>query len=192
MLPNAGGRKIFIHLNELPGRRASAVGTLITFEIGLDANRRSCAVRAQWVASPAVRRARQERRETAQSRSGWGLFSLWLAAAWTLVFIGLTVYGRYPWKFVAAWFAVNLVTFVLYANDKTSAERGRWRTPESNLHLVALLGGWPAAALAQQAFRHKTSKESFRLIFWCSVIANVCLMLWLTTQHASMTIAMFS
>ena len=45
----------------------------------------------------------------------------------------------------------------------------QWRTPESTLHLLELLGGWPGGLVAQQVFRHKTRKFSYQLTFWCIV-----------------------
>ena len=36
-----------------------------------------------------------------------------------------------------------------------------------------LLGGWPAAWLAQQVLRHKTIKRSFQAMFWLTVLVNV-------------------
>ena len=59
--------------------------------------------------------------------------------------------------------AFSIVAFFVYRSDKRSAEAGEWRTPESTLHFLALMGGWPGAFLAQRIFRHKTSKQSFQL-----------------------------
>lgn len=156
VLPNAGGRKIFIHLNEFPQRRTPAVGSLITFEIGLDVARRSCAVRAQFVVAPGHSRARVQLQEARTARAG---VSLWLGALWAVAVVTFTLFGHYPWKLLLAWVVINVLTFALYAMDKTAAENGNWRTPEARLHLFALAGGWPAAAFAQRAFRHKTTKE---------------------------------
>jgi uncharacterized membrane protein YsdA (DUF1294 family)/cold shock CspA family protein len=191
VLPNAGGRKIFVHLNEFPNRRAPQVGALITFEIGVDANRRSCAVRASFVASPEARRAREQTREEAVARASWGAVSVWLGALWTVAVVGLTISGAYPWKLLVAWFAVNGMTFALYAADKRAAEQDRRRTSEARLHVYALAGGWPAAALAQQWLRHKTSKISFRTTFWFSVLANVGFMLWLASRHGATFVEVF-
>ena len=180
VLPNAGGRKIFVHLNEFSNRsKRPQVGTLITFEIGLDASRRSCAVNAEMVELRREIKAAQQLREAREGRS---TLSIWLAALWTLVVFALAIASRYPWKVVAAWTAINAVTFVFYAADKAAAKRGGWRTPEAHLHLLALVGGWPAAAYAQRFFRHKTSKETFRATYWLTVIANIGGMLWLTTS----------
>ena len=52
---------------------------------------------------------------------------------------------------------------MLSINQK--AQLGAWRTQESTLHMLALTGGWPGAALAQQIFRHKSSKKTFRRVF---------------------------
>jgi uncharacterized membrane protein YsdA (DUF1294 family)/cold shock CspA family protein len=66
----------------------------------------------------------------------------------------------------------SLLALALYLHDKRRAQRGGWRTPESRLHLVELLGGWPGALIAQQWLRHKTRKWSFQLVFWLIVIAH--------------------
>lgn len=75
---------------------------------------------------------------------------------------------------IAAWYTVaSVITFFIYAIDKSAARRGAWRTPERTPHLLALAGGWPGALLAQQLLRHKTAKLSFRVTFWTTVILNV-------------------
>ena len=45
---------------------------------------------------------------------------------------------------------------------------------------LGFVGGWPGAIVAQQLFRHKTAKRSFRIRFWLSVAANITLFAWLT------------
>ena len=46
VLPNAAGRKIFVHFNAFASReRLPVVGDLLSFEVGLDANKRSCAAK---------------------------------------------------------------------------------------------------------------------------------------------------
>lgn len=65
--------------------------------------------------------------------------------------------------------AMSLITFVVYGIDKQRAGTARRRIPEQTLHLLALLGGWPGAWLAQRQFRHKTKKTSFQIVFWFMV-----------------------
>ncbi len=78
---------------------------------------------------------------------------------------------------------LSLVTYAVYALDKTAAGQGRRRVPERTLHLLALLGGWPGALLAQQRLRHKTSKTRFLLLFWLTVGINICTFILLASLH---------
>lgn len=76
--------------------------------------------------------------------------------------------------FLAAFYLViSLITFIVYAIDKPASKKSTQRTPEKTLHLLALVGGWPGAMLAQKFLRHKTQKQSFRAVFWVTVVLNV-------------------
>ncbi|MGV8333982.1 DUF1294 domain-containing protein, partial [Pseudomonas aeruginosa] len=70
--------------------------------------------------------------------------------------------GQALWPLLAYPLA-SLLAFALYWQDKRSAARGDWRTPEVRLHLFELLGGWPGALFAQQVFRHKVLLHQ---LFW--------------------------
>ena len=73
-------------------------------------------------------------------------------------------------RFVFGYLAIiSGLTFWLYWHDKRRAKNDGWRTPESTLHLAEVLGGWPAAFLAQRTFRHKISKTSYQIAFWAIV-----------------------
>ncbi|WPJ95307.1 DUF1294 domain-containing protein [Coraliomargarita algicola] len=91
------------------------------------------------------------------------------------------------WQFILGyWLFISVTTFVSYWQDKRRAQKGLWRIPEKSLHSFELLGGWPAAYLAQQLFRHKTSKRSFRIAFWCIVGFYQFLALeWITDWRVS-------
>lgn len=69
--------------------------------------------------------------------------------------------------------AASLILFLLYARDKYSAIHGNWRVPESTLHLIEAMGGWPGAYVAQQMMRHKTVKSSYQVVFWLIVAIHV-------------------
>ena len=85
--------------------------------------------------------------------------------------------------FALAWYAVlSVASIIAYGVDKRAAVRHRWRIPESTLHLLALLGGWPGALAGQLAFRHKTRKRSFRAVFWLTVVANCAATAWLLSR----------
>ncbi len=84
--------------------------------------------------------------------------------------------------------AASLLSFALYARDKQAAMRGKWRVPEANLHLPALLGGWPGAMVAQQAWRHKSKKREFRTLFWTTVAINCAATAWLMTPRGILVV----
>lgn len=65
---------------------------------------------------------------------------------------------------LAGYGVVSLITMIIYMLDKRASIRNRRRVPESTLHLLALLGGFPGALLAQQVFRHKRRKFWFMAV----------------------------
>lgn len=82
-------------------------------------------------------------------------------------------------KIILFYIGISIITIIVYAHDKSKARRGLWRTKESTLHLLALLGGWPGAAIAQQVLRHKSQKRAFRNRYWLTVIMNSSTLGWL-------------
>lgn len=76
-------------------------------------------------------------------------------------------------KFILIWYGlVNLSAAVAVVHDKAAAIGQRRRTPERTLHVLALLGGWPASWLAQRMAHHKTRKVGFQVIFWLCALAH--------------------
>ena len=87
---------------------------------------------------------------------------------------------------LALYAGTSLLAFVSYYLDKSAARTGRWRTPEARLHLLALIGGWPGALLAQHHLRHKSAKTSFLFVFWATVLLNCSVLgLWMAPAGAS-------
>ncbi|MFD1438577.1 DUF1294 domain-containing protein [Acinetobacter sp. ANC 5380] len=74
---------------------------------------------------------------------------------------------------------INALTYWMYAQDKEAALLGNRRVPEQTLHVLSFLGGWPTAWLAQEKMRHKTQKQPFRKIYFCTIALNILLILWL-------------
>jgi len=104
-------------------------------------------------------------------------FSLLPVLTIALVYIAgvayLSLLGRLP---IQLWWLVTLlsvITYVFYALDKKAALNNKRRAPEDWLQFLALMGGWPGALIAQQQFRHKTRKISFRIVFYLAVLINI-------------------
>jgi uncharacterized membrane protein YsdA (DUF1294 family)/cold shock CspA family protein len=155
------GKRVFLHIKEFekrPGRLS--LGDEVRFIAGQDVQGRPCAKSAVAVKrkGPAVRFS------LAQAA---GLLLLLVLPVLALMISGLppVLLGVYP-------MGISLLTFGLYFHDKQRARNGGWRTPESTLHLCELLGGWPAAFIAQRTLRHKSAKGSYRLIFWMIVFLH--------------------
>lgn len=93
--------------------------------------------------------------------------------AFALLYLLASLAWSLPQLVGAAYLITSLSCFLMYALDKSAARAGRWRTPETTLLLLGLVGGWPGAVLAQQWLRHKSSKRAFRWKFHTTVIVNI-------------------
>jgi uncharacterized membrane protein YsdA (DUF1294 family) len=82
---------------------------------------------------------------------------------------------QFIFSLLVAYAAMSIICFAIYAKDKTAAVKNKPRTPERTLWLLSFLGGWPGALVAQKYLRHKSSKPSFLLVFWLSVVANLAI-----------------
>jgi uncharacterized membrane protein YsdA (DUF1294 family) len=76
----------------------------------------------------------------------------------------------------------SVACFIAYALDKSAAIERRQRISERTLLLLGLFCGWPGALLAQRMLRHKSSKTSFLLKFWLTVLVNVALLVGAISQ----------
>lgn len=84
---------------------------------------------------------------------------------------------------IASTVLMSLLSYAVYAVDKRAAQQGRRRVPERALHLLALLGGWPGAFIAQRRLRHKTRKPAFLFVFWLATLTHVATVLTLHAQR---------
>ena len=148
-------QKVFIHYSAVKNKRRPRLGDNVRFELGQDDRGRSAARDVRILSLP--------RMETPVKLSVGFLVA---ASASVLAFDGQSF-------FILAYVVMSLVTFVAYAMDKNAARKGKWRTPESTLHLLALFCGWPGALIAQNQLRHKSRKQPFKAILWVTIVVNV-------------------
>ncbi|GHD62247.1 hypothetical protein GCM10007350_17910 [Jeongeupia chitinilytica] len=95
------------------------------------------------------------------------------------------VLARSPWPPAALVLVASIVSFVCYGYDKSQARQGGRRVPEATLHVLALIGGWPGAWFGQRAFRHKTVKTRFRLVFALAALTHLALLGWWSLPDAA-------
>lgn len=170
--PLLKGERIFVHIKALQNRaRRPVIGEVVTYSVGKDDKGRTQANAVTFAGEKLIVKA-------ARTSSRWPLllivvFSIALAVAFAL--------KKVPLYVIAAYAVISLFTFISYWLDKRKARAGHWRTPESTLQLLALLGGWPGALLAQSYLRHKSQKRPFLLLFWCAAVLNLIALSWAAT-----------
>ena len=158
--PALGGRQVFVHIRAFPrGASRPVVGASVQYQESLDDQGRLNAGKARFPQTGTPLNA------TLQAC----LISFSFLAA---IGIGVAM-GLLSQPVLWLYSIMSLLTYGSYAMDKAAAKKSARRTPENTLHLMALLGGWPGALVAQQYFRHKTSKQPFRMIFWITLGLNV-------------------
>lgn len=76
---------------------------------------------------------------------------------------------------------INIIGFLSMFIDKKKAQKGAWRTPEKELILITMLGGWIGTFSGMKLFRHKTQKPKFSIgipvimILEIIAIISICL-----------------
>lgn len=174
--PSGGGKDVFLHISGLSNRNQHPeLGQSVSYVMSTDAQGRPC---ARQVLLPGDR--------LPKNRAATGLAGAVVITAMFLTVVGFLISTTSLPVFVLwVYLAFSLVTFLVYAADKSAARRHSRRTPENTLHMLALAGGWPGALIAQQALRHKSQKQPFRIVFWMTVIINCGALLWLCTSDGA-------
>ncbi len=167
--PTLGGQKIFVHMKAFPrGAARPTIGQRVSFEVELGPQGKKRARKAE-----AIRPARVRVNARQSSPAQWGTATLFAIPAFLVVYVATGILWQHPPWIALVYLILSAVTYVAYALDKSSAKQSGWRTPESTLHTLSIVGGWPGALLAQQFLRHKSTKAEFRSVFWITVVLNV-------------------
>jgi uncharacterized membrane protein YsdA (DUF1294 family)/cold shock CspA family protein len=179
VVPSLGGIQAFVHISSFVNRgRRPADNDLVTYRLASDAKGRPQAVEVEFVGD----RPMPKRDHT----SVWS--ALGLAAVFLAVLLAAVAMDVYPLHVFVVYFVASASAFMMYWFDKSAARNSRWRTAESTLHAIGLLGGWPGSLVAMQVFRHKSSKASFRKTFWLTVLMNCSGLAWLASPDGAKAI----
>lgn len=167
--PEPGGERVFAHISAYAGNGRPAANRRVIYSQAKDKQGRPRAARFQYAGAAGL-----------GASVAPGVWLALLIAAGVIGGLGaLFAWSLVPAALPAAYLAVSLLTFVMYAMDKGAAENGKRRVPEQRLHFFELLCGWPGALVGQQFFRHKTRKVSFQVGFWLNVVLNLAALGWL-------------
>lgn len=170
---------VFVHITafENQGRRP-VVNDVITYTLSTGVDGKTQAIKAN-IAGIA------KTRKTKQSSSFSGLLTILFLIC---LVIAVLIFA-FPLQIFLAYLMLSVITFLIYAHDKSAANKGAWRTSESTLHLFAIVGGWPGAMVAQSRLRHKSKKQSFIIVFWVTVIVNCSVLTWLLSPKGEKALA---
>ena len=161
-----GGDSVFFHISSLQRRdRRPSVNEPVSYTVALDSQGRAQANDIRFVGSNSALAMPQI------PRPGIAV-PLGLALSFLVVLAALAGAGWLEMSWLVLYLGASLITYSCYSSDKTAALNARRRTPESTLHIMSLIGGWPGALIAQVLLRHKTRKPSFLIGYWFTVIVN--------------------
>lgn len=175
VLENGTNKRIFLHIKSFSKRnRRPALGDVITYKIKTDSRGRINAEQSIF---------QDQLHESSNTTRGNRIQLPLIHPSISVVYIGflitMVMLDKLPNSIPTIAIGLSLITFMVYYFDKSAAVNGMQRTPENFLHVLGLLGGWPGAALAQKNFRHKSSKKKFQIVFWLTVIVNICFTIYL-------------
>ncbi|MDG5468418.1 cold shock and DUF1294 domain-containing protein [Deltaproteobacteria bacterium IMCC39524] len=176
--PIPGGKQVFVHIKAFKKQsRRPEINRLVTYTLSTDKQGRPCAATAAMAAAQCYEK----------DKTNFNGLSFLLAGCFLFIVAICTLLGKIPLIVFSLYVVSSLASYLLYIKDKAAAKNDTWRTPENTLHLFSLMGGWPAALVAQQKLRHKTKKMSFRLVFWFTVMTNCIFFFLLLTPRGAAT-----
>ena len=172
--PSSGDKDVFVHIHAFKNRHLPPeLNQVVLYSLSTDKQGRPCAAKVTRAIEIPSRNSKPITR----------LFLILFAIGFLAV-VGWSVPAyNIPIHILYLYLAVSAFTFLVYAKDKWTARSGRWRTKESSLHTLALIGGWPGAVIAQQMLRHKSRKNAFQFAFWATVVVNCAAFAWLFTTE---------
>lgn len=161
-----GSSSLYVHISSFPrSRRRPSLNEGVSYTLGFDAHGRPQASDVWFIAGvSSFQRMRQIPRSD--------VVQIVFAVSFLIALAVLVVLGWLEVSWLVLYYVSSIITYGCYARDKKAAERGDWRTSESKLQLMSLIGGWPGALIAQMRLRHKTRKPSFLVQYWFNVIVN--------------------
>ncbi|MGM8870066.1 DUF1294 domain-containing protein [Psychrobacter sp. 2Y5] len=181
------GESLFFHVSEFKAPRRPVIDEQVVFSVGQDKQGRLQARQVQELSfvqqqmsdkNSQIRRRNSKRKQQADFEAGQTK-RLFLGVGFYAVLILLAVMGDLSWLIMAWYVVLGILTYITYARDKAAAQNNEWRTPESTLHLLSILGGWVGAMVAQTYLRHKSQKPDFRLAYYLTVVINLAGLLFI-------------
>ena len=180
--PNDSSKdRVFLHIKDFARQGPRPItGCALENVVQLDGQGRYKAKQVTYLKASQTQKKSHQQPKPQKNKSANNLQPMQIACVTYIVIIALmTISGVLNSMVLLFISIINALTYWMYAQDKEAAQSGNRRVPENTLHTLAFLGGWPAAWLAQQRLRHKTQKQPFRKIYFCTIAFNILLIGWL-------------
>ena len=173
--------RVFLHIKDFARQGPRPImGCALEYEVQVDGQGRFKANRVSYLKASQTQNKASFKKQNNPIKQQSKLQPMQILCIIYIVFLaGLTITGLLNGMVLLFISVINAMTYWMYAQDKEAAQSNNRRVPENTLHTLSFLGGWPAAWLAQQRLRHKTQKQPFRKIYFCTIAFNILLILWL-------------
>ena len=170
--------RVFLHIKDFarPGPRP-ILGCALEYVVQLDAKGRYKAIQVTYLKASQTQRTVKPKVNPTRAKPRLQPMVV-VAVSYLIILVVLSLLGKLPPFALLLISGINILTYWMYAQDKHAAQVGERRVPENTLHVLSILGGWPTAWIAQQRLRHKTQKQPFRQIYFCTIVFNILLILW--------------
>lgn len=162
IVPADGGQDIFVHINKFKHDTYRPVaGGKIYYRLTKDANGKPSAYDA-IIKEDAFKHIKKKI-----------TVAVWVIALSPFLLSAYAIFAFIEPAPAMIYLVMSVLAFFMYAKDKHNAKNSRWRTRETELHIVEFFGGWPGALLAQRELRHKSRKKYYQFIFWLIVAIHM-------------------
>ena len=162
-----GGDSVFVLITSLPrSDRRPSVNEAVSYTLAFDSHGRPQANDVRFIVGPSSASPVRQ-----IPRSGIAVL-IAFAMSFLIALAALAAVGWLEVSWLVLYYGASIFTYGSYSRDKTAAQNAGRRIPESTLHLMSLIGGWPGGLIAQVLFLHKTRKPSFLVGYWLTVIVN--------------------
>mgnify|MGYP000140324084 CR=1 FL=1 len=196
ILSEDSSKHIFVHIKSFIDRRMRpSLNENVTYTVYMDKNDKTSAINVtRETDKPKVFQQKNKKNVTLKSIAHINknknnnykidyksthkisIFPILFIIGFSTFLIYSSIYEQIPFFIIILYLFMSIITYVAYSSDKSYAITQKYRVPENTLHILSLLGGWIGALIAQQRFRHKTKKISFKIVFWITVLLNISIL----------------
>jgi cold shock CspA family protein len=126
--PLADDKRVFVHIKAFSNRdRRPEIDQIVTYALSADRDGRPCAVMATLAGDRLAQKAKQ--------KNGW--ISVLVALMFLLIVGVLVAQSRISHLVLAVYLVASLLTFIMYAVDKSAARKGATTASDTLRSLIA-------------------------------------------------------